>query len=117
MRDLSMRDAYQGPILPEIGVQFDVHVTQVEKPNVVFVQRLFYSENDDGPFSNDSDETEDIAREQQEEHHRMSMLMNSKDFFDESSLLDRVEPGLLQLRLEFCTYIAFQYVLFSFCSF
>ena len=101
---MSLKDEYKEPTLPEIGVHFDVHVTQVEKPNMVFIQRLFDCEGVDGPFANDSDETEEIARELQDEFHRLATLMNSEGFFDDASALELIEPGIL---LFYFSYICF----------
>ena len=113
MRRMSLVDDYKAPTLPDIGVHFDVHVTQVEKPNMVFIQRLFHSgENDyEGggdsnidngvPLANDDDETEIIAREEHDEYQRLAMLINSEGFFGDSSHLDLIEPGLLSLHSAF----------------
>jgi len=103
MRRMSLADDYKAPTLPDIGVHFDVHVTQVEKPNMVFIQRLFHSDEDDNdggggsntPLANDDDETEIIMREEHEEYQRLAMLINSEGFFDDSSHLDSIEPGML----------------------
>ena len=105
MRRMSLADDYKAPTLPDIGVHFDVHVTQVEKPNMVFIQRLFHSDEDDNdggggsntPLANDDDETEIIMREEHEEYQRLAMLINSEGFFDDSYHLDSIEPGLFSL--------------------
>ena len=115
---MSLKDEYREPTLPEIGVHFDVHVTQVERPNMVFIQRLFHSEDVDGPFANDNDETEEIAREQQDEYHRMATLMNSEGFFDDASVLESIEPGIFLLLLVlFFLYLCNFTCIISYCMF
>ena len=99
MRSLSIMDKFIEATLPQIGVHFDVHVTQVERPNVVFIQRLFDSDDGDEGYANDDDETEESAREQHDQFQRIAMLINSEGFFDDASLLDNIVPGNLYFLL------------------
>ena len=71
-------------------------VTQVEAPNIVFIQRLPPSEDEES-YSNDADDTEDLAKEQIDQLHRLSVLMNSDSFFDDNSALDSIKPGKISL--------------------
>ena len=80
------------PTLPQIGVHFDISVTQVEKPNVVFVQR-FPSFDGEEQYANDEDDTEEIAKEHIEELNRMSALINSPEFFDDTYFLEKLNAG------------------------
>ena len=80
------------PSLPEIGVLFDVSVTQVENPDTIFIQR-YPATSEEGPFAKDEDETLDIAKDQIDELGRISVLMNSPGFFDDNSVLDVIQKG------------------------
>ena len=99
MRDLSLKDGYVDPTLPEVGVHFDVHVTQVDKPNRVYIQRILFSgdDDDDGPYSHDDDETEETAREEFDQFERITMLMNTEGFFDDDCRLEEVELGTVEI--------------------
>ena len=92
LASLSLQDNFIEQTLPQAGVHFDVTITQVDRPNVVFIQRLPPYE-DDGPYSLDDDDTEMIAREHIDQLRRISMMMNSEEFFDDNSSVDHLRVG------------------------
>lgn len=92
LASLSLQNGYIEQTLPQAGLHFDVTVTQVDRPNVVFIQRLPPYE-DDGPYSLDEDDTEMLAREHIEQLRRISVLMNSQEFFDDNSSVDHLRVG------------------------
>lgn len=80
------------PTLPQIGIHFDITVTQVERPNMVFIQRLPAFDGE-ACYARDEDDTEEIAKEHIDELRRMSLLLNSPEFFEDNYTIDRVNTG------------------------
>lgn len=67
--------------LPEKGVVFDVTVTQVDRPNVVFLQHIPPTEEDPG-FGSDKDPTIHIANDHLIQLEAISRKINSPSYFE-----------------------------------
>eukprot|EP00794_Sanderia_malayensis_P000322 gene322-953_t len=81
------------PTLPQIGVHFDVLVTQVSQPNMVYVQRLPACGRDQR-YAKDEDDTEEIAKDQINELGSLSNNINASGFFDHQSPIERLTAGM-----------------------
>ena len=66
--------------LPELGVEFDVTVTQIDQPDCVFVQRVPPLEDEVG-LAEDEDPTVDDAAAELQELEDMALRINRPEYF------------------------------------
>uniref|UniRef100_T2M6M2 Tudor domain-containing protein 1 n=1 Tax=Hydra vulgaris TaxID=6087 RepID=T2M6M2_HYDVU len=85
---------YKKPRFPNLGKRFDVIVTQVDSPNLVYIQR--YPPSDDCPLF--VDDSEDVsaadAYNQIQELHLMSEMINQENYFDNLSYIKTPHIGM-----------------------
>lgn len=83
---------FRGQELPDVGVCFDVTVTQVDQPDIVYIQR-YPPSLDDPLFADDAyDATAENAYVELKELEDISGLINCADFFEDKKL--NVKPSV-----------------------
>ena len=101
---------YTAQTLPSMGTRFDVTVTQVDQPNIVYIQRYPVSgESGDVLFVDDSgDDTAENAYTELAELEEISYNINSENYFgdDERVASTQVRKGICILFLNYnCSFI------------
>lgn len=87
---------YTNQLLPDVGVQFDVTVTQVDRPDLVYIQRFPPSFDGDLMLVDDSaDTTAQNAYKELVLLEELSFDINNAECFghEEKVLLDQVKKG------------------------
>ena len=89
-----VRSLISDTCLPEEGIAFDVTVTQVDTPNIVFLQRIPPTEDDQG-YADDSDPTVHIANDHLLQLEDISERINTPDYFDGKPEVKNVWENML----------------------
>lgn len=71
--------------LPKVGVRFDVTVTQVDQPDIIYIQRFPPSEDDPLLTNDREDGTAEKAYDQINELENLSYLINTEGYFSKES--------------------------------
>jgi len=77
---------YSEQQLPPIGVRFDVQVTQVNDPHLVFIQRNPPMDGEELFASDANDETADNAYAEIDRLYEITDVLNSEEFLNDDSL-------------------------------
>ena len=91
---------YARQSLPDVGIKFDVTVTQVDRPNLVYIQRCPPSSDGDLMLVDDSaDITAQNAYKELVLLEEISFNINSVEFFEdkENIVSDQIKKGKLFL--------------------
>lgn len=92
---------FRGQDLPEVGTRFDVTVTQVDQPDIVYIQR-YPPSLDDPLFADDAnDATAPNAYTELKELEDVSGLINCEGYYEGKSLNVKPTIGKINRFLEF----------------
>jgi len=86
--------SFTSQTLPVIGVRFDVTVTQVDRPNLVFIQRCPPTDNETLLADDSIDPTASNAYSEISELEELSYKINQESFFREEKLDGKAEKGI-----------------------
>eukprot|EP00111_Clytia_hemisphaerica_P005366 TCONS_00015509-protein len=90
------RLTYTEQTLPDVGVRFDVNVTQVDRPDLVYIQRASVTEGETSLSDDSIDHTAFSAYEDLTELWELSENINSDGFFGEDAKVpsNQVKKGM-----------------------
>ena len=66
--------------LPEVGVEFDLTITQIDQPDCVFIQRVPLQDGEQG-LAEDEDPTMDEAAAELQQLELMAQRINQPEYF------------------------------------